>query len=80
MLTRVFGQVDQLYGYANGFEHCLPKGLGFAHYGHDETVVILIVAIVQQLDAFARAEGVYYLFDFLFVAAFREVGHALHDS
>ena len=45
-----------------------------------ETVVILIVAIVQQLDAFARAEGVYYLFDFLFVAAFREVGHALHDS
>ena len=79
VLPRVLVQVDQLDGLADSLEHSVAQRLRLSNYGHDEAVMVLIIAVVQQFHIVLTAEAIHDFLDFLFVASLAKVGDALHD-
>ena len=78
MLALVMIEVYKLDGYAYGFDYSHLKSFGLSNYGDNESVVVNVVAIVEQFYPFFATKRVYNFIYLFKVASFAEVGHALH--
>ena len=73
----VLAHVDYLRGFFNSPESGFDHGFRFAHKGHYGAVGGLARVYIKQTNAGNGLDDVGYFFDYVHVAAFAEIGHAL---
>ena len=74
MLALMVIQVDQLDSYAYGFDYSLFECFGLSYYGYNKSVVVDVIAVVEQFNSFFAAKRVYNLIYLFKVAPFAELG------
>ena len=72
-------EVYQLNGCANGVENGLFQRFRLAYNCYYQSVVVFIVAVIQQLHSVFATEIVYDFFNFCFIAPFAEIRHTFYN-
>ena len=79
MLSAMMIKVYQTDSNADSFNDCIAQGLRFDNQRDYQTVMIFIIAILEQLHAgFATKRG-YYLVYFLQITSLAKVGDTFDD-
>ena len=80
MLSLVRIEINKPNSHPDGLQHGITQRFGFADHGDYQSVVVFIVAVIQQLYTLPGTERSYNLIYLLQIASLAEVGDTFHDS